>query len=58
MVLAWAVLCFNAFVLGFAIGVAIGRHQAATRPPRLRYYGHRLLTGSEARQRLFGGPHA
>jgi len=55
MTLAWAVLCFNAFVLGFAIGVAVGRHRAPARPPRLTYYGRRQLTGSEARQRLFGG---
>jgi len=50
--LAWAVLCVNAFVLGFAVGVAIGIRAAR---PRLRYYGRRLLTGSEARQRLFSG---
>jgi len=41
--------------LAFALGVAVGRHQAATRPPRLTFYGRHQLTGSEARQRLFGG---
>ena len=49
----WA--AFAAVWLGFACGFAVGWHRAAARPPRLTFYGRRQLTGSEARQRLFGG---
>jgi len=41
--------------LAFSCGVAVGRHQAAARPPRLAFYG-RMQTGADLRRRLFGGP--
>lgn len=47
-------LALLAFALGLACGLAVGRHQAATRPPRLRFYPH-AQTGLALRRKLFGG---
>ena len=52
--MSWLAL-LAAVGLAFGCGVAVGRHQAAARPPRLAFYG-RMQTGADLRRRLFGGP--
>jgi len=52
--MTWVVLELAALVgLAFALGVAVGRHTAASRAPRIAFYRHQQ-TGAELRRRLFG----
>ena len=54
--MAWLTLELAALVtLAFALGVAVGRHTAGGRAPRLTYYGRGQQTGADLRRRLFGG---